>query len=207
MTFQHQYAVPGTYTITISADWTGLSIAEVFYGHATKTDTVQAVTQCNPVILTQPSNQVVLAGATAQFSVNATSYFPIFYQWYFNGTNPFVGPIHSTLTLPNVRMEAAGLYSVLVFNAYGSATSSLASLTIVNPLVSGLSRDANGSVVLTFEGLPNSTTRVWAAINLEPPILWEPIFTNDHVGTGGTWQFTDTNATNYPTRYYRFSTP
>ncbi len=207
VTLQKQYAAAGTYTITVSASWLGYSSDMTVSGVATKTDTVQVVSQCNPVIVTQPSNQVVLAGTTVQFSVNATSSFPMSFQWYFNRTNPFVGPILSTLTLPNVTPQSTGLYSVLVASTYGSVTSSAASLAVVTPLVTNLVRSTNGRVTLNFVGLPNTTTRLWATTNLAAPSSWLAIFTNTITTTNGTWQFTDTNAIGNPARFYRFSTP
>ena len=113
----------------------------------------------------------------------------------------------AALTLPDVTVQEAGLYSVVVATAYGSATSRLATLTVVTPLVTNITRNSNRSMTFNFVGLPNSATRVWAATNLASPILWQPIFTNNNVGASGAWQFTDTNAIGYPARYYRFSTP
>ena len=208
MTLHKQYAAPGTYPITVSADWIGRTMDLAISGHATKLDTVQVVTQCNPVIVVQPSNQVVLAGATAQFSVTATSFFPMSFQWFFNRTNPIVSPAtFSTLTLPNVGVPAAGLYSVLITNAYGAASSGVASLSVVTPLATGLTRNADQTLTLHFVGLPNSTTYLWAATNLASPIHWEPVFTNHNAGPDGAWQFTDTKAIQFPARFYRFSTP
>jgi hypothetical protein len=73
--------------------------------------------------------------------------------------------------------------------------------------VTGVVRNADGSVTLSFVGLPDSTTRIWATTNLAQPDLWQPIYTNSNTGASGTWQFTDTNAVNFPERYYRFTTP
>jgi hypothetical protein len=56
-------------------------------------------------------------------------------------------------------------------------------------------------------GLPDTATRIWATTNLALPTDWEPIFTNTTTTTNGTWQFTDTNAVDFPERFYRFSTP
>jgi hypothetical protein len=109
--------------------------------------------------------------------------------------------------LPEVTPQEAGLYSVVVSNAYGSTNSTVARLTVVSPLVTGVTRNENGSVTLNFEGLANTTTRIWAATNLSSPAFWQPIFTNNATTTNGTWQFTDTNAVHYPERFYRFSTP
>src|SRR5208282_3999321 len=40
-----------------------------------------------PSITTQPTNQAVLEGATAAFTVAATGGLPLFYQWQDSGTN------------------------------------------------------------------------------------------------------------------------
>ncbi len=208
MTLQKQYSAGGTYTITLAVSWTGHTATSQVSGNGTKSDTVEVYSSCNPVITNQPSNQVVLLGTTAEFAVGASSEFPLSYQWYFNQTNPIVSPpTFATLTLPDVTVLEAGLYSVVVSSAYGSATSSVAALTVVTPLVSHVARNSNGSVTLGFVGLPNTTTRIWAATNLVSPIFWQPIFTNSLTTTNGTWQFIDTNAPGYPARFYRFSTP
>ena len=125
------------YTITLAVSWTGHTATSQVSGNGTKSDTVQVYSSCNPVITNQPSNQAVLLGTTAQFTVGASSQFPLSYQWYFNQTAPIVSPpTFATLTLPDVTVLEAGLYSVVVANAYGSATSRLATLTVVTPLVS-----------------------------------------------------------------------
>jgi hypothetical protein len=113
----------------------------------------------------------------------------------------------ATLILPNVALTAAGSYSVVIANSYGSVTSTVATLTVVPPLITSAVRNANGSITLNFEGLTNTTTRIWATTNLALPDLWEPIFTNTSTTTNGTWQFTDTNAIHFPERYYYFTTP
>ena len=82
-----------------------------------------------PVILSQPLSQTVLAGANATFSVGALPG-NVNCTWYHNGT-----PISwaSSLTLNNVQPGDAGNYSVLVYNAAGSAPSSAATLTLATP--------------------------------------------------------------------------
>jgi len=210
MALQHLYTSSGTYDITLSVAWTGHTATTNAAGNGAKTDTVQVFSSCDPVITSQPfpSNEVVLVGGTAQFTVGASSEFPLSYQWYFNQTNPVVSPpTFATLTIPNVTIYAAGSYSVMVSNAYGSTNSALATLTVVTPLITNITRNANGSVTLKFDGLPNTTTRIWAATNLAPPAIWEPIFTNTITSTNGTWQFTDTNAVDFQERFYYFTTP
>ena len=208
MTLQKSYTVAGTYAIVISADWTGYSVAGPVSGHAARTDSVQVVTTCQaPQIATQPSNQVVLAGSTVQFSVSASSSVPMTYQWYFNETFPFVGTIFSSLTLSDITPASAGRYSVVITNVFGSVTSSVVSLTVVTPLVTNLVRSADGSVTLNFVGMPDTTNRLWITTNLNAPSSWQPIFTNTTTSTNGIWQFIDTNVIGIPAKFYRFSTP
>ena len=208
MTLQKLYSTSGTYDITISVSWTGHTGTLSTSGNGTKSDTVSVYSSCDPVITSQPTNQVVLAGATAQFNVAANSEFPLIYTWYFNQLNPVAAPpTLATLTLPNVSAQEGGLYSVVVANAFGGVTSSVASLTVVTPLVTNIVKSTNGRVTLNFVGLPNAATRLWATTNLASSASWEPIFTNSTTTTNGAWQFIDTNTVDEPVKFYRFSTP
>ena len=85
-----------------------------------------------PAIITQPTNQTVTAGGTANFSVTASGTAPLSYQWAFNGTN-IVGATNTILTLTNVQLNQAGNYAVLVTNLFGSILSSNAVLTVNSP--------------------------------------------------------------------------
>jgi len=85
-----------------------------------------------PLIITQPANQTMVVGGTANFSVTAIGTPPLSYQWNFNGTN-LAGATNPTLTLTNVQLNQAGNYTVLVTNLYGSALGSNAMLTVTLP--------------------------------------------------------------------------
>jgi hypothetical protein len=87
-----------------------------------------------PVITMQPTNQTVIAGQTAAFSVSANGTPPLSYHWAFNTTN-IVGATNASLILANVQLTNAGFYSVLVTNRYGSTLSSNAMLTVLVPAV------------------------------------------------------------------------
>ena len=82
-----------------------------------------------PTIVTQPTNQAVVIGGTATFSVTAGGTAPLYYQWAFNETN-IPGATYTTLTLTNVQVSQAGNYTVLVTNLFGSVLSSNAMLTV-----------------------------------------------------------------------------
>jgi hypothetical protein len=88
-----------------------------------------------PTITTQPTNQAVLEGATAAFTVEATGGLPLSYQWQNNGTNltdggNISGSATTNLTINSVSAANVGTYTVIVTNAAGMATSSNALLTI-----------------------------------------------------------------------------
>ena len=103
-----------------------------------------------PQITSQPTNQVVAPGGTAQFSVIATGQPALAYQWWFNQTNLLALGTNATLTLTNITLAQAGGYSVAVLNDFGSVTSTPAVLTVVSrPTVSGLSYYFSGTNAIT----------------------------------------------------------
>jgi hypothetical protein len=83
-----------------------------------------------PVITAQPQNVTAGVGQNVLFSVTAAGSPSPDYVWFF-GTNSIAGATNSTLTRTNVQMTDAGIYSVVVSNNLGSATSSNATLTVV----------------------------------------------------------------------------
>lgn len=82
-----------------------------------------------PAITAQPQNVSASEGASAQFSVTATGNAPLTYQWQLNGSS-ISGATAASLNLSNLRTTDAGDYSVVVTNAFGTATSSKAVLTV-----------------------------------------------------------------------------
>lgn len=81
------------------------------------------------VIVTQPYSQTVYPGGTALFSVAAVGALPFRYQWAKDGV-AIPGATAVSCSIPDLTFAAAGNYSVTVSNAYGSATSSAATLTV-----------------------------------------------------------------------------
>ena len=85
-----------------------------------------------PSILQQPSNQIALPGDTVTFSVQANGgTAPLYYQWWFNGTNNLAAATNASLTLTGAALTNAGNYSVIITNNAGSVTSSVASLSFI----------------------------------------------------------------------------
>ena len=87
-----------------------------------------------PTIVTQPTNQTVLDGNAATFTVGVTGGLPLSYQWqsnsvYLTDGGSVSGSATSTLTISNVSPAYAANYRVVVTNAAGVAISSNALLT------------------------------------------------------------------------------
>src|SRR6185295_2748812 len=83
-----------------------------------------------PTITAQPADQTVTAGQSASFSVVASGTAPLAYQWRNNGTN-IPGATNASYTTPATTSSDNGaLFSVVVSNSVGSATSSSATLTV-----------------------------------------------------------------------------
>ena len=85
-----------------------------------------------PTITTQPASQTVISGNSASFSVVASGTAPLTYQWNFGGAN-ISGATSSSYGISSVNTNNAGSYSVNVINAYGTVTSSAATLTVTVP--------------------------------------------------------------------------
>jgi GH25 family lysozyme M1 (1,4-beta-N-acetylmuramidase) len=176
----------GTYSVVVSND----------FGTAVSSNAMLTVVSL-PSITTPPSNQTVVAGANASFSVQATSAAPLDYQWYFNQTNSLAVPDAAMLSLSDVQAAQAGGYSVVVNNLAGSTTSAVATLTVLMPsrILMAPSYTADGGFQVGLGGAPGSNYIIEASSNLSD---WTPLQTN-----ASPFSFTDTNAVNLPLQFYR----
>ena len=82
-----------------------------------------------PAITTQPQKRTVVEGTSYTFTVAATGTAPLSYQWRRNTSN-LAGQINSTLPLAAIQTNDAGGYTVVVTNAEGAVTSTVAQLTV-----------------------------------------------------------------------------
>ncbi len=83
-----------------------------------------------PLITTQPQNQTIVFDNPASFSVEAIGDAPLDYQWFHNNT-PLADATNSTYSISSATALDAGNYFVVVTNASGSVTSSVAALNVV----------------------------------------------------------------------------
>jgi plastocyanin len=82
-----------------------------------------------PEIIDSPQSQTVAVGSLVMLSVNASGTDPRTFRWLFNGS--FIpNATNATLVLSNVQPAQSGSYSVIVSNAFGTATSTAATLLV-----------------------------------------------------------------------------
>ena len=91
-----------------------------------------------PTIVEDPRSVTSVSGTTATFTVNATGRAPLAYQWRKDGAaladgDGVSGTRSKVLTLANVQWPDAGQFTVVVTNVAGTATSRVASLTVLIP--------------------------------------------------------------------------
>jgi uncharacterized delta-60 repeat protein len=87
----------------------------------------------------QPISQTNNAGTTATLSAFAAGAMPV-YQWFKDGvplsdTAGISGSSSPTLTISNASGGDAGSYAVVATNAFGTVTSSVATLTVLDPCI------------------------------------------------------------------------
>jgi hypothetical protein len=111
--------------------------------YGTAASTAATLTVLVPAyISSQPTNLNVLPGSNASFSVTANGSTPLNYLWYSNGVplangGRISGTTSATLTITDVQTNDCAAYQVVVTNICGTATSSIATLTILGlPIIS-----------------------------------------------------------------------
>lgn len=127
-----------TDTSTPNAHWwdgssSGLNLHH-FSARAPSMTFLVGTVQMAPLITSQPADQEVREGTNVTLSVGVSGLPPLRYQWRKAGLT-LAGATDSVYSIATVLPAHAGVYSVLVTNAYGSALSSNAVLSVI-PLVS-----------------------------------------------------------------------
>ncbi len=84
-----------------------------------------------PVILAQPTSQLVCPGEMAIFSVQVESNEPLQYQWFKNGIE-IPGALSDTYAIPAANFSDMGSYSVLAANDCGQIESEAANLELIS---------------------------------------------------------------------------
>ncbi len=172
-------------------------------------DDIDLIPVFAPVFTAQPAtNLIVMAGGTAVFSAAASGSAPLACQWCENGTNltdgsGLSGTATTNLTLTDVTTNSTANYTLVITNAYGSITSSVAALTVILPPgITGVGANPDGSVTLSLAGSPGFSYVLESTTNFVSGDGWLPVATNVF-DTTGVWQFNDVSAATFPQRFYR----
>lgn len=162
-----------------------------------------------PAFTAQPAtNLIVVAGGTAGFNAAVSGSAPLACQWRENDANltdgdGISGTTTTNLTLAGVTTNSTANYTLVITNAYGSITSSVAALTVILPPgLTGVAANPDGSVTLTLAGSPGFSYILESTTNFVSGSGWLPVATNVFDSTG-VWQFNDISATTFPQRFYR----
>jgi hypothetical protein len=138
-----------------------------------------------PVITMPPTNQAVPVATTVRFTVTAVGTAPLKYYWRKDETNVLAnggrisGATTNMLIISNAQTNDIGSYSVLVSNAFGTATSPDASLKVTNIPPTIIVQPTNQTVAVSS----NVTFAVTINANATTPVSYQ-------------WQINETNLVN-----------
>ena len=120
------------------------------------TNYASCATNTAPTITVQPASQTNYVGSNVTFTVTATGTAPLSYLWRFNA-----GAIANTTSawaLTNIQLDASGPYVCWVTNIAGTATSSVAMLTV-------LTNPVNPPAI---QGIPIGTLTIRGTLTVRP---------------------------------------
>lgn len=131
-----------------------------------------------PSFITQPSNQTVAVGSNGTFNVTLFGTAPFAYQWLSNGT-PITDATNCALTIPDFTPPNVGNYQVIVTNAWGSVTSSVATITL--PVLPSITNQP------ASESVPIGGTANFAVVaGGSPPLAYQWYFNTSTLLPGAT---------------------
>lgn len=177
----HTYGNDGTYTVTLTA--TNIC------GTNTFTQTVVIVTPPTAAFTATPTSGC--SPLTVQFTSNSSAN-AVSFNWSFPGGNP----TSSNAQNPTVVYAAPGTYSVtlIVSNAAGSDTTTLANYVTVNPVpTAGFTSSINGATATFTNTSGNATAYDWNFGDGQTSTAQNPVHTYTNDGTY-TVTLTATNA-------------
>lgn len=111
----------------------------------------------SPTITQQPAASTsVINGGSVYLTVTAMGMAPLAYQWTLSGTN-LPGSTNYFLSINGIQPSQQGSYQVIVGNAFGSVTSTVAQVTVlVPPSITSQSANTNVAAGKTFSLFVNA---------------------------------------------------
>jgi hypothetical protein len=154
----------------------------------------------SPAITAQPTDQRVVVGQTATFSVTANGSAPLNYQWQ-KGTTPIAGATASSYTTPATSLPDDGsTFQVVISNSVSSVTSSSAKLMVAagTTMTGGVDvttykYDLNRSgqnlaeSALTLTNVASSTFGLLRSLSVDGRVDAQPLYLSALSAAGGTF--------------------
>jgi alpha-tubulin suppressor-like RCC1 family protein len=106
-------------------------VASNSFGMVTSAVAVLTVNDTAPFFTQQPANQSVLLRSNVTLSAGFGGLPPLAFQWNLEGM-PVARATNASLTITNAQSTNAGNYTLVISNAFGTATSSNAFLTVID---------------------------------------------------------------------------
>ncbi len=166
-----------------------------------------------PIITCQPMSCTNAIGSTANFTVEVAGSAPFGFRWRKDGAELMDGGRFFGVTTPNlvntdVQLADAAGYSVVVTNAYSTATSTVAQLTVIVPPSGGRLTDFSYSLTTGFsfifrDGTVGQPYRIQRASSLAEG-SWADWMTFTYTEPVA---FTDLGALTTTNRFYRMISP
>ena len=131
----------------------------------------------------QPLGVSLNAGDTIALGAGSLGEPPLFFQWLRNGS-PIAAATSPTLLIPNANSLLAGDYQLTVANAYGTATSQVASVTVAMSTLWKAPRfdlNSDGTNDLVWQDPTTGSAGCW----LLPGATWQWLAP----GNNGNWRF------------------
>jgi hypothetical protein len=166
---------------------------------AKPTPGTQGLTGVAPTVTGQPASTTNTASTTATFQVAANGSVPLYFQWRHNGAN-LDGATNAALTVPNLTLADAGMYSAVVYNQAGSAESDPATLVVrAGPSIA--TQPANVLIRVPPDPLANVTARATfslTAVTYNPPLRYQWYFNGLPIpdATNNVYSFTNVTLAN-----------
>jgi glucose/arabinose dehydrogenase len=132
-----------------------------------------------PSITMQPANRTVAVGQTATFSVGATGTQPISFQWQ-RGTTNIAGATGASFSIVAAAADNGATFRAVVTNAFGTATSNSATLTVSSNAapVATITAPASGTMYSAGDTINYAGTGTDAEDGTLPAsaFTWEVVF-------------------------------
>ncbi len=157
------------------------------------------------------SNDLLTTGALSATAIGGSVVLPVSGTAPFSFTIPRMGDFvfnnRATFVLSGVDdsvNNSAGGLRIQRTNTLLTVSAHVPSPVVTN-IITGITKNSNGTVTLAFLGTPQTAYRVLSSTNAGSS-NWLSIFTNVTT-TNGTWLFNDLESTNYPARFYQSVSP